>query len=199
MNVSKQDIVALILCGGFSSRMGTDKGLKEEGEIPWAQQLYNQLSELKLPTYLSVRSDQQAAYASRLPDISLITDEVLTGINGPLRGMISAHRVFPQQHLLVAPCDTPRLTAEAFDLWIDTFQQQNQPHTAVVCRTGKQMQPLCGIYSQTGLANLDNLYQQGRLTDQSMYAVVEHHLNSFFLDVPNEMISLYKNFNTPQD
>lgn len=179
--------------------MGTDKGLKEEGEIPWAQQLYNHLSKLSVPTYLSVRSDQRAAYSRRMPDIPLITDQVLTGINGPLRGIISAHRAIPQPHLLVVPCDMPRLTARVFDLWIHTFQEQHPPHTALVCRTEERLQPLCGIYSQVGLASLDSLYQQSRLTDQSMYGIVENHLDSFFLDVPSEMISLYKNFNTPQD
>nr|WKN38373.1 molybdenum cofactor guanylyltransferase [Tunicatimonas sp. TK19036] len=199
MSINTDTISALILCGGLSSRMGTDKGLKEEQGTPWAQQLYNRLSESGITTYLSVRPDQQSSYTRRMPDIPHIVDEVLTEINGPLRGLLSAHRFRPQQHWLLTPCDVPRLSTEVFTYWISTFQQQYPQSNAVISHTEQRLQPVCGIYSQEALSTLNTLYQQGRLANQSMHAIVEDNLNSYLMEIPAEMASQYKNFNTPHD
>ncbi len=176
--------------------MGTDKGLKEADGTPWAQQLYQRLSAIGFTTYFSVRPDQTDAYHQRLPDIPLITDEVLTGINGPLRGILSAHRKFTGQHLLLVPCDMPLLSEDVFALWLKTFQEQGK--TVISC-TEKCHQPLCGIYHQMGLSYLDELYQQQRLVDQSMHAILDNYLQPDYLDIPAKMKPMYKNFNTPQD
>ena len=173
MNINSANLSALVLCGGLSSRMGTDKGLKEDEGTPWAQQLYSRLSELGISTYLSVRPDQQSGYSRRMPDIPLLVDEVLTEINGPLRGLLSAHRFLPQHHWLLTPCDVPRLGVDVFSYWVSTFQQQHPPFEAVISRTEKRLQPVCGIYSQEGLDSLNTLYQQGRLANQSMHSIVE--------------------------
>ncbi|MEQ9443862.1 MAG: molybdenum cofactor guanylyltransferase [Cyclobacteriaceae bacterium] len=199
MDIATPTLTALVLCGGLSSRMGTDKGLKEDKGTPWAQQLYNRLSELGIQTYLSVRPDQQDSYARRMPDIPLIVDEILTEINGPLRGILSAHRFLPQQHLLLTPCDVPRLGNEVFTYWINTFQQQHPQYAAVISQTAGRLQPVCGIYAQEGLDTLNTLYQQGRLANQSMHSIVEDHLSSYIMEVPSEMTGQYKNFNTPHD
>ncbi len=196
MNQNKANISALILCGGLSSRMGTDKGLKEDRGIPWAQLLYNCLSSLNIPTFLSVRLEQQELYSQRLPNIPLVVDGSLKQINGPVRGIISAHRKIPQQHLLVVPCDMPRLNVKAFTLWLEEFRKR---YATVISRAEQRIQPLCSIYRNEDLTQLDNLYQQRRLTDQSMNAIVKNHLRAHFLDIPEAIVAQYKNFNTPED
>ncbi|MEM6841552.1 MAG: molybdenum cofactor guanylyltransferase [Bacteroidota bacterium] len=196
MSNTLNDTVALILCGGYSSRMGVDKGLKETNGTPWAQQLHQQLSAIRLTTYLSVRPDQTDAYHQRLPDIPLITDEVLTGINGPLRGILSAHRQFTNKHLLLVPCDMPLLVKGVFALWMKTFQEQGK---TVISRTEKRFQPLCGIYHQLGLFQLDELYQQQKLVDQSMHDILDNYLQPYYLDILGDMVAMYQNLNTPQD
>ncbi len=196
MNRYSTDISALILCGGLSSRMGADKGLKENNGKPWAQLLNDCLINLSIPTFLSVRPEQQEFYSQRMPNIPLIIDKNLQQINGPVRGMISAHVQIPEQHLLVVPCDMPRLNERSFTLWIEEFRRHQ---TTVISRTEQRTQPLCGIYRREDITQLSKLYQQRKLNDQSMYAIIENHLRTHFVDVPEAFISQYKNYNTPQD
>ncbi|MEO0330913.1 MAG: NTP transferase domain-containing protein, partial [Bacteroidota bacterium] len=94
------------------------------------------------------------------------------------------------------PCDMPLLSEDVFALWLKTFQEQGK---AVISRSEKRHQPLCGIYHQSGLSHLDELYQQQRLVDQSMHAILDNYLQPHYLDIPAEMMPMYKNFNTPQD
>ena len=47
----------LILCGGKSSRMGTDKGLLKLEANTWAQTAVDKLSELSIPVKLSVNKN----------------------------------------------------------------------------------------------------------------------------------------------
>ena len=196
MNRSGKDISALILCGGRSTRMGSDKGLKEDQRIPRAQQLYKRLADLNIPAYLSVRSEQIQPYRQRMPGIPLISDDALQDINGPLRGIISAHRKMLHDSLLVVPCDMPLLDEKVFAYWVKEFEQSD---ATVISRTGTYPQPLCGIYHRTDLAQLDELYQCRELTDRSMNWVTNHILSTHFMDIPEAMIPQFKNINTPQD
>ena len=51
-------MLAIILCGGRSSRMGTDKGLLKLEETTWVQSAAEKMKQLNLPVYISVNQDQ---------------------------------------------------------------------------------------------------------------------------------------------
>lgn len=195
-----QNLVAVILSGGQSRRMGQDKGLLQNDGIAWVKSLQQKLSELSVPVYVSIHAKQRKPYEDVLSAQTLISDnESLTDINGPLKGILSAHQAFPLKHLLFIPCDMPELNADVFRWWIDTFEQQKQPQPVVVCKAEEQLQPLCGIYSHEALKNLHTLYQQGQLQNQSMHAVIEKVLYAHILEVPASLLPHFKNYNTPDD
>lgn len=193
-------MIAVILSGGQSSRMGKDKGLIENDGVPWIKMLQQKLADFSLPVYISVNKQQQTAYKSVLVSQYLIADDPsLEGINGPLRGILSAFRAHPNHHIVFLPCDMPLLNREIFELWLDTFLQQYPQHFAVISKAGKRLQPLCGIYSYKALQKLEENYRQGRIGNQSMHAVVKDMLNAYILEIPEKYIEQFKNFNTPED
>ena len=65
----------LILCGGKSSRMGTDKGLLKLEAKTWAQTAVDKFAELNIPVKLSVNKEQYAEYSSVFPIADLIIDD----------------------------------------------------------------------------------------------------------------------------
>ncbi|WPP52868.1 molybdenum cofactor guanylyltransferase [Catalinimonas niigatensis] len=195
-----QDLIAIILSGGQSRRMGQDKGLLQNDGMGWVEALQQKLAEVPLPVYVSINLEQKMPYEAVLPPQKLILDNSsFLHINGPLKGILSAHQAFPDKHLLLLPCDMLMLNAEVFYWWIKTFQQQEQMEPVVVCKAENQLQPLCGIYSHHALKKLHTLYQQGQLEDQSMHAIIKNVLHAQVLEVPAALLPLFKNFNTPDD
>lgn len=193
-------LIAVILCGGQSSRMGQDKGLIKDKGVAWAKILAQKLADLSVPVYISVNHAQQAAYTAVFStDTLIIDDKTLVHINGPLRGILSAFRAHPQQHLLFVPCDMPLLSQPVFTLWMDTFSQYCPPCPVLVSHTPDGLQPLCGIYSAVALQTLNHLYQQGQLRDQSMHTIVEHMLHAYLIEIPQALTGQFANFNTPDD
>ena len=56
-------MLGLILCGGQSQRMGSDKGLMKLHEKSWAQLAADKLAAAGIPVKLSVNEQQLSLYA----------------------------------------------------------------------------------------------------------------------------------------
>lgn len=192
-------MVAVILSGGRSTRMGEDKGLIQDQGVSWVGKLQHNLNFLEIPAYVSVNALQQESYQQQMPASKLIVDNGLEGVNGPLKGILSAHDILPQHHILFLPSDMPLLDASVFRLWLDNFDQFYPQHHIFISRTVDRLQPLCGIYSREGLLMLKSLYQEGKLQNQSMHAITEQILKSYHIVIPDSLIPLFKNYNTPED
>ena len=193
------NMIVLVLSGGQSSRMGQDKGLIQEQGMSWIEKLQQKLAYLEIPVYVSVSVRQRSAYQKQFSAQQLITDKSLKAVNGPLKGILSAHLAHPDHHILCLPCDMTLLDARVFDLWLDRFDQYYPQHHVFVSKTPDGLQPICGIYSREGLLTLYQYYQEGALKNQSMHGIVEEMLNSYIIDVPEPLIPLFKNFNTPEE
>ena len=97
---------ALVLAGGKSLRMGTDKGaIKWHNEKEQRYAMADILQDLGLKTYISCRDENQAA--SLNPDYQYIADTFLD--LGPMSGILSAFRKNPNVAYLVVACDLPLL------------------------------------------------------------------------------------------
>ena len=179
--------------------MGHDKGLLVSEGLTWVEALQQELTSLPLPVYASIRADQQHLYQAWVPKDRLIVDQAWEGVAGPLIGILSAAQVISDQHLLVVPCDMPQLRREVFARWVTAFQNQAVAYQAFISQTTRRWQPLCGIYHRDGLDKLAQYYQQGRLQNQSMQAIVEKMLVTFAIDIPTSFASQFTNYNTPHD
>lgn len=100
-------LLGLILTGGVSARMGTDKAhLVYEGE-PQLLRIQRILSAVCSRVYVSARADQdQDCLRSRFP---MILDQAPPG--GPLAGISAAQALYPDAAWLVAACDLPFVNA----------------------------------------------------------------------------------------
>lgn len=98
---------ALILIGGKSTRMGTDKYLMEVDGIPQYQRLHQLLQTLGLEVYLSCNQTQQDSISTEYRKII----DVYEGI-GPMGGLASALDADPDSDWLVVACDLINVQAE---------------------------------------------------------------------------------------
>ena len=101
-------LFGLVLAGGASTRMRTDKAALEYGGQPQLRRAFEMLSQVCAATFVSVRPDQRDDPArAGYPQIV----DRQPGI-GPIAGISAALLEHPKAAWLVLACDLPFLTEE---------------------------------------------------------------------------------------
>ncbi|WP_258105740.1 molybdenum cofactor guanylyltransferase [Marinoscillum sp. MHG1-6] len=98
----------LILIGGKSQRMGSDKYLMDIHGLPQYLHLYELLSSFQIDVYVSCSQSQQAEIDDETPKIVDTYNAI-----GPMGGVISAMGNDPKSSWLVVACDLMNLTKES--------------------------------------------------------------------------------------
>ena len=191
-------MTGVVLCGGESNRMKTDKGMLVLGDKTWAELAAEKLSALDLPTVISINPSQRTTYETHFKKEQLIVDHpTFADVGGPLLGILSVHKQFPSEDLLVLACDFPKMETIVLDFLLNQFKK-NLACEAMCFKIEKQVQPLCAIYTATGLARILNIYQQKRLERNSMMYVLEQ-LQPIYLVPDKSWNPYFKNANSKVD
>ena len=138
-------MLGVILCGGQSSRMGSDKGLLKLEANTWAQTAIDKMTTLNIPVKISVNSKQFPDYAAVFPSTDLITDDAMLPLKGPLLGVLSSHLKFPDEDLFILACDMPLMEPFLLNNLYVKYQQEPTFNAYVFTNEGEP-EPLCGIY-----------------------------------------------------
>jgi molybdenum cofactor guanylyltransferase len=151
--VPKVSVSGLVLCGGRSTRMGTDKAWIDVGGEPLVVRTARLLAEVADPVLLAPGTP------GRLGDLGYpeVADEEED--RGPLAGLVAGLRASPHEVAAVVAVDlpwlNPGLLAFLAGLWGD--------EDAVVPVTAQGPQPLHAIYARTALPALGEELAAGRL------------------------------------
>ncbi|QXP52191.1 molybdenum cofactor guanylyltransferase [Cellulophaga sp. HaHa_2_1] len=138
-------LYGLVLSGGKSTRMGTDKGLITYHGIPQRDYIYKLLEEVCDATFLSIRDDQ----AATIPEnFQIITDE--NEFKGPFNGILSAHKKHPKVAWLVLACDLPLIDVKALKELIQA-RDTTKLATSFALRENPLPEPLCALWEAEGL------------------------------------------------
>ncbi|WP_445382186.1 NTP transferase domain-containing protein [Robiginitalea sp. IMCC43444] len=138
-------IYGLVLAGGHSRRMGTDKGLLHYHNKPQREFLYEQLQNICDAVFMSIRPEQQA----ELPrGFRHIVDENM--YRGPLNGLLSAHHSFPEAAWLVVACDLPLVNEKILKYLLERRNKKAMATAFATRKTGLP-EPLAAIWEPQGL------------------------------------------------
>lgn len=155
----------LILCGGQSKRMGTDKGLILKGKQPWFALMADKLNPFNLQTFISINKTQLEQYQAYFSPASFIIDQ--HEVEGPLNGLLSAHQLHPETDFIVLACDLINLQPLTITKLIKNYQQF--PDYDYYAYHNQQFwEPLCAIYTAKALKN----YQYQALSKHSFQALL---------------------------
>jgi molybdenum cofactor guanylyltransferase len=142
----------LVLAGGRSSRMGTDKAaLVHPDGRPLARRTRDLLADAGCENVvLSLRHGQEIpAGFSDLPDVRVVRDpEGPAG--GPLEGIVAAMSLRPDAHWLVLACDLPRLDTITLRHLISS-KLPEELFLSYRSEFDGLPEPLCAIYSPAAL------------------------------------------------
>ncbi len=147
-NSSIAPLYGLILSGGKSSRMGTDKALINYHGRPQQELLFELVREFCEHTYISLREDQRDDLSEKF---KVIVD--LNEYPGPLNGILSAHKKYPEAAWLVIACDLPLLNKETLQLLVKG-RDASKDATALATKTSGLPEPLAAIWEPKGLQHV---------------------------------------------
>jgi molybdopterin-guanine dinucleotide biosynthesis protein A len=161
------DVMGMVMAGGFSSRMGTDKALIRlpDGKS-WLQKQVELLRPFFYRTVLSVRNNQD--YSAEIPDALYIRDEEIA--DGPLRGILSVHRQYPDLHLFVVAVDLPQLDKNALSKLLINFRQH--PEKDCIVFKDNFFEPLCCIYSSAFLKKMNLAWEDKKIESFSLQKII---------------------------
>ncbi len=101
--------VGIVLAGGESSRMKTDKALLNYSGQPQWKQVQNLLSPFCSEVIISVNKYQQKTWAENHADTNFLVDDQQFEGNGPITAILTAAKKFPDRTLFLIGIDYPRL------------------------------------------------------------------------------------------
>lgn len=177
-----KDLIAAVLCGGQSKRMGTDKGLLIKGEKTWAAIAAGKLTDAGLSTVISINETQLEKYRQIFPQTPLIIDE--QSINGPLNGLLTLHQNFPDKDILLMACDLIDMANNTIQNLIRHYADQQQFDFYVYEQEGFT-QPFCAIYTSRGLRQVYADMEQDKLKKYSLHHQFEGK-NTLYIPVSDK-------------
>ena len=159
INEARSILVAAVLAGGQSRRMGRDKAtLVCDAGGNFGQRSLRRLNALGLEVFLSVASGQPDWAPD---DVRIIADSLPD--RGPVQGLVDVMRT-SGRGVLVTPVDLPNLTSGAIggllSAWFDDVE------TACCATAGDRPEPLVAVYP---LRCLDDLAELARSEHRSLW------------------------------
>lgn len=152
----------LVLAGGSSRRMGSDKATLQLDGATLLERATGLLRSLLDDVWVSVRTDQlQMPVRSAYP---LISDQLEN--SGPAAGILAAHLHTPNAAWLVVACDLPLLDADTLRLLIDG-RDNSLDATALAVSAAADPEPLCAIYEPATLAAFQAQATMGNLSPRA--------------------------------
>lgn len=184
-----ENLLGVVLCGGQSKRMGTDKGLlKREGKA-WAVCIAEKLREAKLEVVVSINEKQKPGYQDLFRDTCLLIDHV--PIEGPLGGLLSVHTRFPEKDILLMACDLIDMEQNTITMLIKKYTE-TPSYEYYVYRQHGFTQPFCAIYSAEGLAKVYTSFENKGLKKYSLHDRFEEG-HTFYISIEND--TSFNNYN----
>lgn len=182
--IDKKDITGIILSGGKSTRMGTDKGfLMYEGK----RFVEYSIEALKpLVSNVIIVSDNEDYDAFGLKRI----EDVIKNA-GPLAGIYSGLKHASTVYGLVLSCDIPLINSEVLEKLIDAVDSDSE--VIQIESQGKNM-PLIALYKKSCEPIFLKLLNQGERRLQ--FAVNQCKVKHVLLTSEDELFT--KNINTPE-
>lgn len=176
-------LIGIVLAGGRSTRMQTDKALLTYHTQPQYRHAAQLLGTHCTQVLISCQQDQ--AHAFTIPTlIDQYPDQ------GPLGGIVTAMRRFPRQALWILACDLPLLDAPTLNAV--AAARDKQAAATVVQSPEGYLEPLCSIWEPHHFTAIEQAFAQGTRSIQQLLQ-----------QLPYRAIALPKrplyNANTPQE
>ena len=185
-----RNITGVILAGGNSSRMGTNKAFLMIHNKPMITHIYELLETFFPCIVISTSQPELFAFL----DAATIADET-RGL-GPMGGIFSCLKSITTEKAFVTACDLPFINRELIRLIV----QNSADFDFVVPSTDKEkLEPLCAVYDKNMLNVMAEMIRMNDLSLQHL----KNKCNTKVIYVKEELQNyndkLFQNINTSSD
>ncbi len=184
----KMTIHGLVLAGGKSRRMGSDKALLMQDGQSQLSIAVDLLARVLPKVYVSARKDQaDETERSKFDQIIDRYDDM-----GPVAGILSALQSFPDVAWLVLACDLPNVDDDTIAKLIAAHTGEH-PFTAYKSSHDGLPEPLCAIFSAQSRPIIEAFVADGIVCPRKMLI----RSDTLLLEQSNP--ASLDNMNTPED
>ena len=180
--IRKNDITGIILAGGKSSRIGSDKGFLSLNEATFISHIIKAIKPFVNDIIIvSNNSDYDVYKLKRVADI--IEDA------GPLAGLYSGLNESETEYNLVLSCDVPLINGAVLNKLIKGFDAEKD---IIQLKSKNRTMPLIAIYKKQCLHHCQDLLLKG---ERRLRTAVEQ-LNTKTIKLEPELDPYVRNINT---
>ncbi len=186
--MTQQNITGVILAGGESKRMGSDKGLVMYQKVPLIEYSIKLLG--SFCDEIIISTNEPSHY--RQYGFQMVDDEYKN--SGPMSGIHASLKKSVNYLNLILACDMPHITRQVIDALIS---HSSKGRITVPTLKGRR-EPLCAIYPKDSYWRLEHWLVAGRfkMQDFLQHVVTSYVSMDSFMDEPE---NIFKNMNLPAD
>jgi molybdopterin-guanine dinucleotide biosynthesis protein A len=148
---------ALVMCGGRSQRMGTDKAALPFGDETMLERIVRTVSDVVPEVWLVAREGQTLPPPARGLPFHIARDTAEG--RGPLAGLVAGLAAMRAERAFVTACDTPLLRPR----FIEHLFALAEGHTAAVPEVDGHVMTMSAVYSKRLLPAAENLLARDEL------------------------------------
>ena len=183
--VDKKNITGIVLAGGKSSRMGSDKGLLTINDKTFVEHVIVAMKPLVDKIIIVSNNKDYDQFGYRRVDDS-IKD------SGPLAALYSGLKHSETEFNLVLSCDIPMIKTEILKKLVDTDLEN---YEVVQIESNTKTMPLIAMYKKQCMHKCLELLQQG----ERRLRVAVNELKTKTIIIDAEFDQFVKNVNTKED
>lgn len=187
-------VTALILAGGRSRRMGSDKALATWQGIPLLQRVFAVAQDCCKTVF--VLTPWAERYQKFLPSHANWIAEPPT-FSGPLVALGLGLESIQTPWALLLACDLPQLEGTVLQRWIKKLPNASPAVVAVVPYHQNRWEPLCGFYHVDALPALKAFVAENG--DRASFQQWLQTIDAVPLAVDAAIAPMFYNCNTPDD
>ena len=187
--MTKKNLTGIILAGGQSSRMGSDKGLLLYQGKPLISYSIDVLAPLCSEILISSNNELYNKFG-----YEVVADEI-SGI-GPMGGIYSCLKRSKNDLNLILSCDMPYVTGDIFQLLIENM---GKAIISLPWHKDEHYEPLCGVYHNDVLNFISSFIKKNNFKLPDLFKEIPFApLNVSNLDPPLSDHYFF-NINKPED
>ena len=184
------DVAGVILAGGKSRRMGTDKALLTVGRDAMIERIAAELGKVFKEILISGGNEEIGARLG----LKVVPD-LIKGW-GPLSGIHASLLAAQSRKCLLVPCDMPFLSAELARIMAGL----SDGYDVTVPQHGDYLQPLFAVYDKNCIRAVEEALRDGRHKVADIYPRVRvKYVSEMILRAAADIDTVFFNVNTPLD
>ena len=183
-------VSGIILAGGKSSRMGTNKALIELGPLKIIEHIVSVYSEIFEDIIIVSNNPAEYSYLGH----KVIRDIIPS--KGPLSGIHAGLHEAKHFHSFVAACDMPFLQKDLIELLVEKCVNFD----VTVPQLGRFLQPLYAVYSKNCIAPIEESLDKDIFKITNFYQRVKvKYIDQASIEKLGDSEKVFFNVNTKED